>query len=96
MSAKGRQISVRVRQETDLWLERRAGGRSHKADFVRRLIEREMAREREESLLDMFNRAASDVTPSDRAEREQLLGAFAAKKETSSALETTSKRKNGP
>jgi len=78
MPAKGRQISVRVLRETDAWLERRAGGRSNKADFVRSLIEREMAREREETLLDVFNKAAADVTEADRAEREDLLGAFAA------------------
>ncbi len=77
MPAKGRQISVRVMRETDSWLERRAGGRLNKADFVRRLIEREMAREQEETLLEVFNKAAAEVSESDRAEREGLLGAFA-------------------
>ena len=77
LPVKGRRISVRVLPETYAWLERRAGGRSNKADFVRGLIEREMAREREESVLDVFNKAAADVTESDRAEREALLGAFA-------------------
>ncbi len=95
MPAKGRQISIRVLREIDVWLERRAGGRSNKADFVRRLIEREMAREREENLLDVFNKAASDVTESDRAEREALLGAFAASEELSEAPPTSSRRKGG-
>ena len=85
MRMKGRQISVRVVGETDAFLERRAGGRSNKADFVRRLIEREMAREREEVLLEMFNKAAADLTEADRAEREALLGAFAADKENPKA-----------
>lgn len=76
MPAKGRQISVRVQRETDAWLEKRAGGSSNKANFVRALIEREMAREREEALLEVFNEAAADVTESDRAERDSLLGAF--------------------
>jgi chemotaxis methyl-accepting protein methylase len=76
MPVKGRQISVRVLRATDAWLERRAGGSSKKADFVRRLIEKEMAREKEEELLDVFNKAAAEVTEEDRSEREALLGAF--------------------
>lgn len=95
MPARGRQISVRVLRETDIWLERRAGGRSNKADFVRRLIEREMAREREENLLDVFNKAASDVTEADRAEREALLGVFADSDEVPEAPPRTSRRKGG-
>ena len=78
MTTKSRQISVRVLYETDLWLEQRAGGPAKKADFVRRLIEREMAREREENLVEVFNKAAAELTDGDRAEREVLLGAFAA------------------
>lgn len=85
MPVKGRQISVRVLRETDAWLERRAGGRSNKATFVRRLIEREMAREREENLLEVFNKAAADLTEGDRGERETLLGAFVANEEEAAA-----------
>ena len=81
-TTKSRQISVRVLRETDLWLEKRAGGRAKKADFVRSLIEREMARELEENLLEVFNKAAAELTDGDRAEREALLGAFAANEET--------------
>jgi hypothetical protein len=77
MPSKERQISVRVSRQTDDWLERRAGGRSNKADFVRRLIENEMARKRDEELLQMFNEAAASLTDADRIEREALLGAFA-------------------
>jgi len=75
--AKTRQISVRLGSETDAWLERRAGGQRRKAAFVRRLIEEERAREREETQLQMFNEAAEDLTPEDLEERESLVGAFA-------------------
>lgn len=75
--AKDRQISVRIARETDAWLERRAGSRQNKAGFIRQLIERERAREREQELLEMFNAAAQDVTDKDVEERESLLGGFA-------------------
>ncbi len=73
-AARDRQISVRIASETDAWLERRAGGSRNRAGFVRQLIEQEMAREREQDLLRMFNRAAEDVTEDDVRERESLLG----------------------
>jgi len=79
---KSHQISVRVLSETDAWLERRAGGHQNKAELIRQLIEAEMARERKKDLLDMFNRAAIDVTEEDREERESLLGGFAANDQT--------------
>ena len=75
-STKSRQISIRVHRETDAWLERRAGGSQQKAAFIRQLIEREMAREREQTLLEMFNRAAAEATAEDVEERETLLGGF--------------------
>lgn len=75
---KGHQISVRVVSETDAWLERRAGGSQNKAELIRRLIEQEMAREKGQALVAMFNRAAANVTEADREERESLLGGFAA------------------
>ncbi len=65
-----------------MWLEQRAGGPAKKADFVRRLIEREMARDREENLLEVFNKAAAELADGDRAERDALLGAFAANEES--------------
>lgn len=76
-TARDRQISIRIASETDAWLERRAGSNKNKAGFVRWLIERERARERELELLKMFNEAAADVTAEDREERESLLGGFA-------------------
>lgn len=75
-TAKDRQISVRIPSETDAWLEVRAGSGKNKAGFIRQIIERERAREREQDLLEMFNRAALDVTEEDLAERESLLGGF--------------------
>jgi hypothetical protein len=71
------QISVRIPRDTDAWLERRAGSGKNKAGFVRHLIERERARERERELLAMFNEAAAHVTKDDLEEREALLGGFA-------------------
>ena len=76
-NAKDRQISVRIASDTDAWLELRAGSGQNKAGFVRRLIERERARDREQELLAMFNEAAATVTEEDREERESLLGGFA-------------------
>jgi hypothetical protein len=75
-NTKDRQISVRIASDTDAWLELRAGSSQNKAGFVRRLIERERAREKEQELLAMFNEAASEVTEADREERESLLGGF--------------------
>lgn len=75
-TAKDRQISVRVASDTDAWLEIRAGNNKNKAGFIRQLIERERARERDQELLAMFNEAAEDVTSEDLMERESLLGGF--------------------
>lgn len=76
-TARDRQISVRIASETDAWLEIRAGSSKNKAGFIRQIIERERARERELEQLEMFNKAALDVTEEDIAERESLLGGFA-------------------
>jgi len=76
-STKDRQISVRIAKDTDAWLELRAGSSQNKAGFIRRLIERERARDREQELLAMFNKAAAGITKEDRDERESLLGGFA-------------------
>lgn len=81
-AARDRQISVRFPSETDAWLEIRAGNSKNKAGFIRELIERERAREREQELLEMFNAAAEDVTEEDLAERESLLGGFSGRQES--------------
>lgn len=80
-SAKERQISVRVSAETDRWLGEQAGGSRRKAGFIRELIERERARQRQQALLKMFDRAAGELTDEDRAERELLVGSFAGRDE---------------
>ena len=95
MPAKGRQISVRVSRETDAWLERRASGRTNKANFVRSLIEKEMEREREDDLLGVFNEAAADLTEADRSEREALLGAFVGNEEEVAAKAHTKAKAKG-
>lgn len=80
-AAKERQISVRVSAETDRWLGRQAGGSRRKASFIRELIERERARQRQLELLEMFDRAAAELTNEDRAERDLLVGSFAGEDE---------------
>jgi hypothetical protein len=74
--AKDRQISIRLASDTDAWLEARTGGGKNKARYIRKLIEWERSREREQELLAMFNEAAADVTDEDLEERELLLGGF--------------------
>lgn len=76
-TARDRQISIRIGSATDAWLERRAGSTRNKAGFIRQLIDREQAREREQELRAMFDAAAEDLTHEDLAERETLLGGFA-------------------
>jgi predicted DNA-binding protein len=73
---KERQISVRMPEELDRWLQQRAGGTRRKAAFIRELVERERAMEREAELLDMFNAAAAELTDDDVAARERLVDAF--------------------
>lgn len=74
---KERQISVRVPEDLDRWLQERAGGARRKAAFIRELVEKERAAEREQELLAMFNAAAEELTEADREERERLVDAFA-------------------
>ena len=75
--ARTSQISVRIPREIDEWLELRAGGKGHKADLVRRLIEDAMAADRELELQAAFDRAAADVDAEEQRERELVSGAFA-------------------
>lgn len=74
-TSKGAQVSVRLTEAMDEWLERRAGGGS-KAEVVRELIEADMAREERERLRAMFDAASEELTEEDRKDRERLLGVF--------------------
>ena len=74
--AKSAQVCIRIPDFMDVWLERRARAMGSKADVVRDLIEREMAREEEEDLRAMFDEAAAKQTDEERKDRDLLLGAF--------------------
>ena len=76
MSIKERQLNVRLTPATDQWLEQAARGKGKKADYVRALIEADMRRTQEDQELEMFNRAALDLTAADDAERACLLNAY--------------------
>ena len=73
---KAYDIRGRVPEELDRWLQEKAGGARRKAAFIRELVERERAAERERELLEMFNAAAAELTEEDHAERERLVDAF--------------------
>lgn len=75
------QVNIRVAQETSDWLVRHAGGRRAVPAYVRELIERERAAERERELLEMFNRAAEDLTDEDREERRLFMQAHPSNRE---------------
>jgi Arc/MetJ-type ribon-helix-helix transcriptional regulator len=76
-NTKEKQISVRISAEAEAWLERQSRKSKSKGDVVRELIDLEMERTRQKELVSMFNEAARNLTESDRAEREDLLTAFA-------------------
>jgi hypothetical protein len=76
--AKEAQVCVRIPTFIDEWLEKRAREIGSKADVVRALIEKEMAREEEVRLREMFDAAAAELTREDQEDRDLLLGAFEA------------------
>ncbi len=59
------------------WIEQHREQREARAAFVRRVLELEMKREREEELVSMFNRAAKDLTDEDLGDRQLGARAFA-------------------
>lgn len=79
--AKDAQVCVRIPAFVDEWLETRARETGSKADVVRGLIEREMVREEEDRLREMFDAAASELTEEEREDRDLLLGAFDAEED---------------
>lgn len=80
MAVKEAQINLRLPADLDAWVESHAGGKRGKPAFVRRVLERERAREEEEKMLAMFNRAWDSLAPEEReevrAEREAWASAF--------------------
>jgi hypothetical protein len=74
-AGEGHQVNIRFSDETRRWLEEHAGGKRAVPAFVRDLVERERAAEREQELLAMFNRAAEDLTEEDREERRLFMAA---------------------
>jgi hypothetical protein len=74
---KSHQITVRLSSEADMWLQQRANDKT-KGEVLRGLVDKQMKEARQAKLLDMFNRAAADLTEADRKERRALLAAFAA------------------
>jgi hypothetical protein len=81
MVIKDAQINLRLPADLDAWVESHAGGKRGKPAFVRRILERERAREEEGRMLAMFNRAWDSLPPEEqreiREEREDWMGAYA-------------------
>lgn len=59
------------------WVDRHVGEYESRASFVRAVLRKEMEREREEGLRQMFDRAAEELSDEDLGEREDLVAAFA-------------------
>lgn len=68
MASKEAQINLRLPAELDAWIEAHAGGKREKPAFVRRILERERAREEEAKMLEAFNRAWDSLSPEEQAE----------------------------
>lgn len=75
-AAKEAQVCVRIPGFVDEWLAVQAREAGSKADVVRGLIEREMAREEEARLREMFDAAARELDDEEREDLERLLGGF--------------------
>ncbi|MFQ5889628.1 MAG: hypothetical protein ACE5JR_06205 [Gemmatimonadota bacterium] len=76
-SSKSSQVSVRIDEEMANWIDRHLPQNGSRAEFVRDLLERQMRRERQERLREMFDRAAAELNREDLEEREDLLSSFA-------------------
>lgn len=81
MATKEAQINLRLPEELDAWLEAHAGSKRAKPGYIRRVLERERAREEEEEMLEIFNRAwdslSEEERTEERAERARWFGAYA-------------------
>jgi Arc/MetJ-type ribon-helix-helix transcriptional regulator len=74
------QISVRLPEDLDRWVEEQAGGKREKPAFIRRLLERQRHREEEVALQRMFDQAWDSLPEEERAEveaeREEWFSAY--------------------
>lgn len=81
MATKEAQINLRLPAELDAWVEAHAGGKRGKPAYIRRLLERERAREEEEEMLSIFDAAWDSLSAEEKAgireEREDWVGAYA-------------------
>ena len=81
MATKDAQINLRLPADLDAWLESRAGGKRGKPEFVRRLLERERAREEENRMRVMFDEAWDSLSAEEReevrVEREEWMRGYA-------------------
>lgn len=81
MPTKEAQINVRLPSDLDAWLEARAGGKRAKPALVRKILERERAREEEQQLRALFDAAWDSLSAEEqsglRAEREEWMGGYA-------------------
>jgi len=68
MATKEAQINLRLPSELDAWVEAHAGGKRKKPEYIRHLIEREMRRQEEREMLEMFNDAWDSLSDEERAE----------------------------
>ena len=76
MAAKTHQIFLRIDSLINGWIEQHRKQGEARAAFVRRVLELEMKRGREEELVSMFNRAAKDLTDEDLGDRQLVARAF--------------------
>jgi hypothetical protein len=81
MPTPSTQVLVRLSAPEARFLDQRAGGASHRAAFLRRLLALEQVRAERAALRTIFAEAAASLTPSERAaegaERRRLVGGFA-------------------
>lgn len=80
MATKEAQISVRLPEDLDRWVEEQAGGKREKPAFIRHLLERQRRLEEEGAMQQMFDEAWDSLSEEERAEveaeREEWFSAY--------------------
>lgn len=80
VATKEAQISVRLPEDLDRWVEEQAGGKREKPAFIRQLLERQRSREEEVVMQQMFDEAWDSLSEEERAEveaeREEWFSAY--------------------